>query len=156
MKRFRVLVFIVGLLIVYASILWIPAASISAVYQSQRANCNYNLINGILRNCIVKDKITFYFSCDNILFICTLICGLIATLFVSLKRGRWIGICFYIATIILLSFNVNVAVVAQSLQNESYEIHEKISPFLLIDFFLFAIIYFIQTIMIKREVVITS
>ena len=65
MKRFRVLVFIVGLLIVYASILWIPAASISAVYQSQRANCNYNLINGILRNCIVKDKITFYFSCDT-------------------------------------------------------------------------------------------
>lgn len=151
MKRFRFLVFIIGLLIVYAMILCIPTVKIQATYPSQTSEIHYTLMSGILQKRITEGKISFLLNYDlnhTFLIFC---CATLATICISLKKGRLIGLCLYFIVFVFLSFNADVTVFSQELQAESHEIHESPSLFLLIHPFVYVALYSIQGWIIKRE-----
>lgn len=151
MKQLKIIVFIVGLVAIYAIALFVPTVTVQAIYESQTASVNYTLFEGLLHKSIVKGSILFTFD-YNTFHIFIIFCSItLATVFVSLKKGRIIGVCFYFIAFIFLSFNANVTVFSQILQNESHEIHEKPSLFLIIFLCVSFIFYFVQGIILKKE-----
>lgn len=152
MKKIRYLVLFISLIIVYSIILWIPTVTVEAIYQSQKATIQYSIFYGMSNKCISKGEILFYLDFKLLPTILVFCFATIATILISLKKGRLLGLFLYFVTLLFLSLNVDVAVFSQTLKNESCQIHEQASFFLLIHLLIFIMLYLIQTLIIKREI----
>lgn len=151
MKKIRYLVLFISLIIVYSVILWVPTVTVEAIYQSQKATIQYTVFYGISNKCISKGEILFYLDCKILPTILVFCLATIATILISLKKGRSFGLFLYFVALLFLSFNADVTVLSQTLKNESCQIHEQTSFFLLIHLLIFIMLYLIQTLIIRRE-----
>ena len=151
MKHLKLLLLIIELIVIYIAILWVPTVTVQAIFQSETAYVNYTLFDGLAAKTIIKGKIIFSFDYKIIEVILIFLISTIATICISSKKGRTIGLCLYFVTLVLLALNVDINVFSIELQNESYEIHEKTSLFLLVHPCLYIISYVLQGIVLKIE-----
>lgn len=139
------------LLLVVASVLFIPVASCSAIYDSARASCEGNIFDALRQVYINKNGIDFYIRGEDARIVLTFLAVIGAVMFGAFRKGAVLSIVLYIAALLLLAECVFIVEQSVLHAGEGMTGYTGYSWFVFADIAVFALVFTLQRLLLRRS-----